>query len=393
MFKAWCKQNRYNNNTKLSHVLMDGGVLSIPFDRLNDFYQIYIKSVLAGEKLYVVEQKTEPFNFFVDLDYKDAEPLMVDQIESIVKIICDKVETFSENSRALISIAKPKEKDGQMKSGVHINWENFTIDCENANYLMKHIISILSKIYSQKEWVSIIDPSVYGDPSKNTQGSGFRIPWSYKKGKHAFCKGKGCVECDNTGKITEGMYLPVFMYENKKLSKIDQEPTLEKLWIATVRTNKTLEDVIKIPFIGEPLPPSQKQSQPNLKNSIQDPVLVAYIQTFIRQNLEGQQNSRVLGISKTKKKDMYAVQTDSKFCENLRRNHSSNHVWFVIDDGRIAQKCFCTCETDEGRKKGMCKNHTGRPHMINKKIEDILYPNKKLSNNRKLALCPSLSLY
>ena len=393
MFKNWCKQNRYNNNTDLSHVLMDGGVLSVPFDKLNDFYEIYMKDVLAGEKLYVVEQKTEPFNFFVDLDYKDTDPLTLEQIESIVKIICDKVETFYEKSVALVSIAKPKEKDGQMKSGVHINWKNFTIDCENANYLMKHIISILSKIYSEKDWTSIIDPSVYGDPNKKTQGSGFRIPWSYKKGKHEYCKGKGCFECNNTGKITEGVYLPVFIYKDKKLSKTDQEPTLEKLWMATVRTNKTLEDVIKIPFIGEQLVCNHGTKNQPVKNSIQDPVLVAYVQTFIRQNLEGQKNSRVLGISKTKKKDMYAVQTDSKYCENLRRNHSSNHVWFVIDDGRIAQKCFCTCETEEGRRRGMCKNHTGRPHMLNKKIEDILYPNKKLSNNRKLALCPSLSLY
>lgn len=393
MFKTWCKQNRYNNNIELSHVLMDGGVLSVPFDKLDDFYEVYIRDVIAGEKLYVVEQKTEPFNFFVDLDYKDTDPLTLDQIESIVKIICDKVETFSENSTALICIAKPKEKDGQIKSGVHINFSNFTIDCENANYLMKHIISILSKIYSQKDWNIIIDSSVYGDPKKNTQGSGFRIPWSYKKGKHEYCKGKGCVGCNNTGKITEGVYLPVFIYEDKKLSKTDQEPTLEKLWMATVRSNKTLNDVIKIPFIGELLPTHAHVTKNQPKNSIQDPVLVAYVQTFIRQNLEGQQNSRILGISKTKKKNMYAVQTDSKYCENLHRNHSSNHVWFVIDDGRLAQKCFCTCETEEGRKKGMCKNHTGRAYMINKKIEDILYPNKKLSNNRKLALCPSLSLY
>lgn len=387
MFKTWCKQNHYNNNSNLSHVLMDGGVLSVPYNKLNDFYEIYIRDVIAGEKLYVVEQKTEPFNFFVDLDYKDIEPLTLDQIESIVKIICDKVETFSQNTSAIISIAKPKEKDGQIKSGVHINWNNFTIDCENANYLMKHIISILTNIYSQKDWNNIIDPSVYGDPSKNTQGSGFRIPWSYKKGKHEYCKGKGCFECNNTGKITEGVYLPVFIYENEKICSIDQEPTLEKLWMATVRTDKTVDDVIKIPFIDEPT----TKKQP--KNSIQDPVLIAYLQTFIRQHLEGQKNSRVLGISKTRKKDMYAVQSDSKYCENLGRNHSSNHVWFVIENSRIAQKCFCTCETEEGRKKGMCKNHTGRPHMLNKKIEDILFPNKKLSNNRKLAICPSLSLY
>ena len=39
MFKKWCNHNKFNNATNLSHVLMDGGVLSVPFDKLNEFYE------------------------------------------------------------------------------------------------------------------------------------------------------------------------------------------------------------------------------------------------------------------------------------------------------------------------------------------------------------------
>ena len=58
MFKRWCKEQKFNNATNLSHVLMDGGVLSVPFDKLNEFHEKYIQAIKAGEKLFVVEQKS-----------------------------------------------------------------------------------------------------------------------------------------------------------------------------------------------------------------------------------------------------------------------------------------------------------------------------------------------
>ena len=83
MFKKWCATHGFNNASKLSHVLMDGGKLSVPFDRLNEFYEKYVEAVKSGEKLYVVEQKTETYNFFVDIDYKAPEPLGIDDIRVI----------------------------------------------------------------------------------------------------------------------------------------------------------------------------------------------------------------------------------------------------------------------------------------------------------------------
>lgn len=391
MFKQWCSKHNYTNNKNLSHVLMDGGVLSIPYEKLNEFYIVYIKAVKQKENLFIVEQKTEFFNFFIDIDYKDDDALTLDQINSITEIICEKVETFFTNSKAIVSISKPKSsKDGQIKSGIHMNWQGLVVDCENANYLMNHVVGTLSKVYSDKNWNTIIDPSVYGNPIKNTKGSGFRLPWSYKKVKHEQCKGIGCGQCKNNGKITELPYLPIFVYEDQKLVEIDQEPTIERLWMSTIRTNKTLKDVIEIE-IPEQSPKYEKEfTTSQTKNEVVNLKLVAYLETFIRINLEGQINSRVIKIFKNK--NIFYVQTDSKYCENLKRPHNSNHVWFIINNCKIAQKCFCTCETKEGRKKGYCKDFTGREHNLNKTIVEILFPEKKLSDTRKLTICPSLSL-
>ena len=37
MLRTWCKTNQLFSKTNLSHVLMDGGKLSIPFDKLENF--------------------------------------------------------------------------------------------------------------------------------------------------------------------------------------------------------------------------------------------------------------------------------------------------------------------------------------------------------------------
>ena len=83
MFKSWCKRQGFCNGSNLSHVLMDGGILSVPFDKLNEFYEMCIKCINKGEKIYVVEQKTDTYNFFVDIDYKVDEELTFDHLKEV----------------------------------------------------------------------------------------------------------------------------------------------------------------------------------------------------------------------------------------------------------------------------------------------------------------------
>ena len=121
------------------------GVLSIPFDKMADFYREYAAAVSIGEKVFVVrsfvacnkrppaarrqsglkaalgaskraalsafsfppqvEQKTKTYNFFLDMDYKDHDELTVADVKNLSQIICDKVRSFraSQRKRALQS--------------------------------------------------------------------------------------------------------------------------------------------------------------------------------------------------------------------------------------------------------------------------------------------------
>ena len=375
MFKSWCAAQKFNTATNLSHVLMDGGVLSVPFDKLNTFYERYIEAVKGGERLYVVEQKSEKYNFFVDIDYKDKEALDLDEIKDVCKVICDKVKRHG-GKECLISVSPPKKCGGDLiKTGVHLNWPEFVVDQSSAVALREHILVALSKAKGRgTDWNDIIDVAVYGNVSRKTKGSGFRMPWSYKKAKHTACNGQGCSECEK-GKVDQLAYLPIFMYHHGPLStilKIGQDPTLDILKMAAVRTDA--------PQIIHVEPPSTTVKEGTftaiqMKDEVHDDTLKGKIEDFIRAHIEGQAHAYIPKFFK--KKDTYLVSTTSKYCENLKREHGSNHVWFIISGQTILQKCFCLCETLRGRRDGFCKDFCGRRHQLTPSIVEGLYPKKE----------------
>ena len=370
MFKRWCKDQGFANNSDLSHVLMDGGVLSVPFDKLNDFYEKCVEVYNSGEKIFVVEQKTENYNFFMDLDYKDDEEMSFEQIKSVCKVICDKVSKFG-GKDALISVAEPKPIDTLIKTGIHINWPGFVVNRSSALGIREHVINTLNLAYGSRDWKDIVDISVYGNNSRNTKGSGFRMPWSHKKGKHEACAGQGCDLCNNTGKETQGEYLPIFIYKHghsSTLQKTEQKPSVDILHMATLRT-QSMEPVI-IEGTREEATFTTLQT----KNEFKDQEARLLVEAFVRKNIEGQTTASITKMFKYNKQ--FLVSTNSKYCENKRCNHNSNHVWFHIIGDTIAQKCFST--TNVLRRYGFCKDFSGRRHQLSKKITDILYEDGKV---------------
>ena len=370
MFKRWCKDQGFANNSDLSHVLMDGGVLSVPFDKLNDFYEKCVEVYNSGEKIFVVEQKTENYNFFMDLDYKDDEEMSFEQIKSVCKVICDKVSKFG-GKDALISVAEPKPIDTLIKTGIHINWPGFVVNRSSALGIRDHVINTLNLAYGSRDWKDIVDISVYGNNSRNTKGSGFRMPWSHKRGKHEACVGQGCELCNNTGKETQSEYLPIFIYKHgpsSTLQKTEQKPSVDILHMATLRT-QSME-----PVIVEGTHKEATFTTLQTKNEFKDQEARLLVEAFVRKNVEGQTTASITKMFKYNKQ--FLVSTNSKYCENKKCNHNSNHVWFHIVGDTIAQKCFST--TNVLRQYGFCKDFSGRRHQLSKKITDILYEDGKV---------------
>jgi hypothetical protein len=352
---------------------MDGGVLSVPFDKLNDFYEKYIEAVKRGERLYVVEQKSETYNFFVDIDYKAEKPLEVEEIKNVCKVICDKVKRHG-GKECLISVAPPKQCGTLVKTGVHLNWSGFVVDQASALALREHILLTLSTMNSSTDWNEIIDLAVYGNANRKTKGSGFRMPWSYKRAKHTACGGQGCEDCEK-GKIDQLAYLPIFKYHPgppfSAILEIDQNPSVEILKMSAVRTDAAQTVHVEPPSIVVKEGTFTKEQT---KDELHDEEVKLLLQEYVRKHLEGQHNSYITKLFKHKQ--TFLVSTNSKYCENLKREHGSNHVWFIISGNEIIQKCFCRCETLWGRRDGFCKDFCGRRHLLTPNITDKLYPKK-----------------
>ena len=352
---------QFSTTRNPSHVLMDGGSLTVPFDRLNDFYDIYVQSVKRREKIYVVEQKTERYNFFLDLDYTAKGTLALTKIKNVIGPIISLA--IPEAKGMILSVSKPKPKKDLIKTGIHINCPGLVVDRSGALMLMQSVIEALNREIPETDWTKVIDSSVYN-------GSGFRMLWSHKCSKHKECKGLGCIVCDQTGKLIEGEYLPVYRINGNKIEELEQE----------IDRRVLEESSIRIPP-GTPLT-QLKERQPETLELCSPilPQVNSELEEFIQKYHDGQKTSKVIKLSKTKKG--YAVSTDSKYCENLARAHGSNHIWFEIDENSktICQKCFCTCVTTEGRRRGFCKDFSGRKNILPDGIYQKLFPH---SNQKK----------
>jgi hypothetical protein len=283
---------------------MDGGILFVPPEETREFYQACVDTINSGTKLYVVEQKTEQFKFFIDLDYKAPEKLVDDDLLQFCSIIHRALET---SSRCLIARARPRSvAEGLIKSGVHIHWPDLVVTRTQALNFRTKIIMHLTADFAF-DWDKIIDASVYG-------GSGLRMLWSHKK-------------------PTGDPYVPWRDLDGCEFSKI---PNVDVLNLFAVRV------------------PEDVRPKEILADNTQ-------LEEFIRKKMEGQYRARIKKVCRRELTSWYA-QTDSRYCERIKREHQSNHVWFSIHSGRICQLCF----DDE------CREFRGQEHILPPSIVEQL---------------------
>jgi hypothetical protein len=286
-----------------THLLLDGGKLH----ESSDFLQVYIDEIVKGTRLYVVEQKTRVFKFFVDIDFVSDS----DELDFIKVTTC--LYEIVHSGTCILARAKPREVSGGTKYGAHIVWPNLNVTKEKAQSIRMKILSEMGS-----DWEKVIDASVY-------TGSGLRMLWSFKN------------EPDSTvyipwGTCNDGVFTE---FENKS-------PSVQFLTMFSIRTSST----------------ETREEIPSATSSVD-------IEAYIRRVIVGQQDARVLKISKCRNKKDYLITTDSKYCENIKRCHKSNHVWFCMTtSGVIFQKCH----DDE------CKQFTGKRY----RIPSHLIPNERV---------------
>jgi hypothetical protein len=289
-----------------THLLMDGGILHVPHEEADEFFRTYIQEVRQGTKLYVVEQKTERFRFFVDIDYKAPEKLSEEKIENI----CRTIHSVVSKGRCCIARARPRPCTEGIKTGVHVHFPDVVVTKGEALSLRTRILLALDEKDPSLPWSQIIDASVYG-------GSGLRMLWSHKK-------------------PTGDPYIPWKSLGGEIFSK---EPDTGILELFSIRTLAETTE--------EPCELSLEDSEP--------------LERFIRTKFVGQEDTRVKRVIRHEHNGWY-IQSNSKYCERISDRHKSNHVWFSVRQGGIiSQKCF-----DEDCKEFSGREHNLPPSIVEK---------------------------
>jgi len=312
---------------------MDGGSLSVPFDRLNEFYKIYIQSIKNNENISVVEKKTSIYNFFMDIDYVSTESLKLKDIEQILQVVCKCIKRD-----CVISISKPKHKNGKMKTGIHLNWFGLRVKQGVALEYRENVIKELVKYNPNEDWNAIIDECVY-------KGSGLRMLWSRKYIKKS--------------NIWESEYVPILEYVDGEFERI----TDSSIKISFLeRTSIRVKPQINTP---PPPPPPPCTSPPRGGGGGEWDAL----EKHIRKHMAGHEYVRITNVE-ILDGHRALVTTSSKWCEGIKNEHKSNHIYFIIDGRSIHQRCH-----DEECKKRTKKNSgiVGREYTVPQSIYSNIF--------------------
>lgn len=302
--------HRWLSKTHVTHLLLDGGTLSAK----EGFYDDYVFDIANGERLCVVEKKTTQFRFFVDVDYVSCDENELD-FEKVAREISRVVDA----GPCVIARASPRETPKGTKYGMHMIWPESTVNKQRAQSTRIRILDEFGP-----DWEQIIDASVYS-------GSGLRMLWSYKN------------ERDSTPYTPWGRLDADGSFREFK----NKDPSTHFLELFSIRISSSS---------------STEESQSPCQSG-------GELETFIRKNVPGQESARVTRIGKCKNKKDYWIRTNSKYCEHIKREHKSNHVWFVL-----SPKCTLgqMCEDEE------CKNWKGRLYRIPSRLipnEGVLVSN------------------
>lgn len=294
----------------MTHLLMDGGILLV--DQPDEFHKEYIEALKAGEKMYVVEKKSEIFRFFVDLDHQGESRLSASEICAIAK----HMNTVTKK-RCYIALTQSRIlASGKVKTGVHFHWPDLLVNKTDAIKLRNQILMTLPE---GPDWDKAIDASVYS-------GSGLRLVWSHKR----------------EGQTDYPPYTPwKTVSTGGTIRDLPTEPAVDTLKLFSVRTDE--------------VPAPKTELTQNFSK----------LEEYINKYMDGHSEARVLRVFKTRSDLSHCVQTDSRYCERLKKNHRRNHVWFKIRQGTIRQMCL-----DDD-----CKDFSGKPYILPPSIVESLQQN------------------
>ena len=378
MFNNWLKlTNQYkkeNDEQKPSHLLLDGGVLYVKDNNLDLFNTKYVEALNNHEKLYIVECKKSIFNLFFDLDFLlNSNEIELNILNVFLDTINNTIKDFyscyhkciitTADIKKINKIIKNEDEPGKVydkefyKKGYHLYFPDIQVNIKTALDIRKKILAdlnyIIKTVYGNNlESVvnttsDIVDESVF-------KGSGLRLTGS-RKG-HFITQTK---EWEDEGREYK---LYDVLIDNK--TNFDEFDFLNKNYIDLIKQtsiisleNKITEyNYINIIEECEMSPDEENMNVGSWIKLDKNSSIFTEIKKYFNLYIKGYSDKDIKRIYVSDNNKTYLINSKSKYCQNIGRNHNSEHIYFLLTATGIVQKCFCKCNTLDDRKYGYCKD-------------------------------------
>ena len=399
---------RKGDERKETHYLLDGGKLVVPIDQEAEFLRRYAAFIHQGGRAFVVSRRSYPvFCMFFDFDVHVTDIQPAEWFEAIAKYVLSAVKEMMEASEDLYLLlcatdVKRTTKAGVecVKHGIHIHIPLLHVTKATAQVLRTAVVQKLANNLGERAcpagpttWAEDVDAAVF-------EGNGLRILFSRKLITCPTCKNRsrdGCGTCLGEGRTDEGRaYTPLIKIdENFRTHALTGACALEMLRETSIRSARTTESHaqrstppcwLEMPdLLVAPAKKSRRAAKSfndvghlqegvaDVESSLRDKAdlteeQLSSIRKWIAKEVRnGRLPKAYSGVdvkgftfSVFGSRCMAFVRLASSYCANIGREHATNTVYLEFD-GRSQLcycKCFCRCDTVEGR---LSRNSAGRP--------------------------------
>lgn len=355
-----------------THLLLDGGKWRIPDEAHGALINAYAASLARcpDRRPCVVELRTPVFRMFCDLDTRFAteeHALRAKRggIEPVLRRVCAAV---APGQAALVcSASSPKrEAADEHKMGFHVVWPEVLVSARTASELRDRIIAALhadppptTDLGIVGSWETIVDGTVY-------KSSGLRLPWSAKsKGDDRFYELSFSVGPD-------GAFAP---QRAGTVSEVRQ--ALLRLSIRVFDASPTIELGPAAGGAGDTDEPEERHWTSKSIAAYAD--VLPRLAACLPVQFMGQRFTSVL-----EAEHCYMLRSTARYCFNLGRAHRTNNVYFMLTKRGVCQRCYCRCETAEGRKYGMCKDYTSEVWPVPREVLSVFFTDERDAKRCKI---------
>lgn len=408
--------NKTDEDEKPSHLSLNGYTLYVKKENISIFNKKYSESLQNGDKMYIVECRKSIFKLFFDLDFLltqdqysllteksqyDTEDVFLEFINIINDVIYEYYDRYYDCIVTTADIKKVKKicknddnpenfnSEELIKKGYHLHFPDICIDKNYALEIRKTCLTRLSKYKDvfYNSVADIVDEHVFVT-------SGLRLTGSNKG--HYISQTKEFID---EGRPYKLLYILTNTEINEELFK-ELKNNMEELvnktsiitsqeYITNIKNNPNL-DCEETEYDSSVNNLNNSGNSGSWKRLQKDDVRHIEILRFFNIYVKDYTIKDIKRIFYSENECIYILCSQSKYCTNIGRNHNSEHIYFKLNKDGICQRCFCRCDTLDGRKHGYCKDYKSdiipcTPQL--KKIlnfKDIKLDKTKILKNNKI---------